>query len=520
MPRPGARIVVGWLLGLACFAYLLAQPPTLNGADESFILYGAKRVLQGQAVYRDFFDFITPGSFYLYALSYALGGVSITSARVTTALLNAISALCTYFLTLHVAAMGEAILAGLLVVVLCVPVWSMASHNWIATAFGLATATVLLAPRWRGSSRARPAATGALAGFLVCSHQNRGVWLILWLLVAVPLLAIASRGEGGRWRRALGELLWTAAGGAAVCVPLLGYAVWRASLSEVVYATLTWVLANYRSYNVGKFPWASYGAFWAGGLKYTSYWLMKATPWLLAVETAGLSWALWRRGLRAQLDRLLVLLLALDAVAAITYFPDIVHIAFILPFVLVVLGGMVHRVRTAFAWERTPVARTVGRVAWAAVLLAVLAKGWINTRLAWRDSPVLFDTAFGRLAGSELQAGTLRDLRAALHVDETRPPHLFAYSTDAWIYLTLPADNPTQFALLRPVYNTPEQVQAAIDRLEQDPQALVLLSMLAAAPGDPFVAYLRSKWHEVAGAGPPIFVGTPLYRLYARDGSG
>jgi hypothetical protein len=520
MPRAGARIIVGWLLGLACFAYLLAQPPTLNGADESFILYGAKRVLQGQAVYHDFFDFITPGSFYLYALSYALGGVSITSARVTTALLNALSAVCTYFLTLHVAAMGEAILAGLLVVVLCVPVWNMASHHWIATAFGLATAAVLLAPRWRHSARARPAAAGALAGFLVCSHQNRGVWLILWLAVAVPLLTVATHPDSGRWRRALRELWWTAAGGAAVCVPVLGYAVWRASLAEVVYATHTWVLTNYRNYNVGKFPWASYGAFWAGGLKYTSYWLMKATPALLAIEAVALVWALWRRGLRAQLDRLLVLLLALDAVAAITYFPDIVHIAFILPFVLVVLGGMIHRIRTAVVWEPTPAVRAGLRLAWAAAFVAVLAKGWMNTRLAWRESPVLFDTAFGRLAGSPLQAGTIHDLRAELHVDDAKPPHLFAYSTDAWIYLTLPADNPTQFALLRPVYNTPEQVQAAIDSLERDPQALVLLSMLANTPDDPFVVYLRSKWHEVAGAGPPIFVGTPVYRLYARDGAG
>src|SRR5262245_59555020 len=339
MPRPGARAVVGVLLGLACFGYLLALPPTLNGADESFTLYGAKRVLQGQAVYRDFFDFIAPGSFYIYALGYAVGGVSITSARVTTALLNALSAMSAYFLTLHVAAIGEAVLAGLLVVVICVPVWNMASHHWIATAFGLASAAVLLSTRWRDSSRGRPAAAGALAGLLVCSHQNRGVWLILWLVVAVPVLVV---GRGGDWRRCVRELAWAAAGGAAVCIPLLGYAAWRATLATMLYATHTWVLSNYRSYNVGKFPWAAYGVMWSGGLKYTSYALMKATPALLAIESAGTLWGLWRLGLRAQLDRLLILLLALSAVAAIMYFPDIVHIAFVLPFVAVVLAGMIH----------------------------------------------------------------------------------------------------------------------------------------------------------------------------------
>lgn len=521
--RPSAAgwvpTVVGWLLGLGCFAYLLALPPTLNGADESFTLYGAKRVWQGQAVYHDFFDFITPGSFYLYALGYAVGGVSITTARVITALLNALSVVCTYFLTLYVASMAEAILAGLLVVVICVPVWNMASHHWLATAFGLAAAAVLLAPRWQDSGHARPAAAGALAGLLVCSHQARGVWLVLWLAVAMPLLLIGRR-DGVRWRRAVCELAWMAAGGAAVCLPILGYAVWRASFGELRYATHTWVLSNYRTYNVGKFPWASYGAFWSGGLKYTSLRLMRVTPALLLVEAIGVLWAIWRSGLRPELVRLLVLLFALSAAGAIMYFPDIVHIAFVLPSVLVVLGGMLFRLRTRLVRSQAPAARTVMRVAWVAALALVLVKAGTNVRLAWEQVPVLYETAFGTLAGSDLQAQTMRDLREKVPADGTGPRRIFAYPTDAWLYLALPADNPTPFALLRPVYNTPEQMQTAIDRLEQDPQALVLVNGLLVKPDDPFVAYLRSRWRDVAGVGPPVLRGGPFYRLYARDPAG
>src|SRR5262249_36153382 len=200
-----APVLVGWLLGLVCFAYLMALPPTLNSADESFILYEAKRVWQGQAPYRDFFDFLTPGSYYLYALAYAIGGVSITSARAATSLLHAISVVSTYFLTLQVASMAEAIIASVLVVVICVPVWNMASHHWIATSFALASASVLLAHGWRASRRARPAAAGALAGLVVCTHQNRGVWLILWLVIAIPLLTLGRTGLR-RWRECAREV--------------------------------------------------------------------------------------------------------------------------------------------------------------------------------------------------------------------------------------------------------------------------------------------------------------------------
>ncbi len=517
----GTRVptVVGWLLGVASFAYLLAQPPSLNPADESFILYGAKRVLQGQALYRDFFEFITPGSFYLYALAYAVGGVSITSARVVTALVDALSAVSTYFLVLYVASMAEAILAGLLVVVICVPVWAMASHHWIATAFGLATAAVLLAPRWQDSSRGRPAAAGALGGLLVCTHQTRGIWLIVWLVVAVPLLVLARR-DGTRWRRMVRELAWTALGGAAVCVPVLGYAVWHASIAEFLYATHTWVVTNYRQYNVGKFPWASYGVFWSGGLKYTSLRLMQATPWLLGLEAVGVVWALWRTGLRAQVVRLLVLLQALSAVGAILYFPDIVHIAFILPTVLVVLGGMVFRLRTWLVRSDTPATRAGLYAVWGLALAGVLVKAWSNTQTAWREVPVLYETAFGTLAGSSLQADTIRDLRDKVPREGDGPPHLFAFPTDAWLYLALPADNPTPFSLLRPVYNTPEQIEEAIDRLERDPRAVVFVNGLAAKPDDPFLVYLRSHWHEIAGIGPPVLMGQPLFRLYGRGPAG
>ena len=510
-----AGTVTGWLLGAACTAYLLAQPPTLNSADESFILYGAKRVWQGQAVYRDFFEFITPGSYYLYALAYGVGGVSITTARVATALINALSAVATYCLVLSVASMAEAILAALLVVIICVPVWAMASHHWIATAFGLAGAAVLLAPHWQRSTRTRPAAAGALGGLLVCTHQARGIWFVAWLIVAVPLLVLAKP-DGRSWRGIVRELAWTALGGAAVCIPVLGYAVWRSSFGEMLQATHTWVMTSYRDYHVGKYPWASHGAFWGAGLKYTSLRLMQATPWLLGVEAVAVAWALWRTGLRPQVCRLLVLLLAISSVGAILYFPDIVHVAFILPSVLVVLAGMVFRIRSWLLRGDAPAMRAIRYAVWVLALAGMVGKAWINTRTAWQEVPVQFETAFGTLAGASLQAETIRDLAAKVPRADGVTPRVFSYPTDAWIYLALPADNPTRFALLRPGYNTPQQLQEAMDYLDHDPAAMVIVNGFAVKHDDPFFAQLKTHWYEIAGIGPPVFLGLPLYTLYGN----
>src|SRR5262245_50439497 len=96
-------------------------------------------------------------------------------------------------------------------------------------------------------------------------------------------------------------------------------------------------------------------------------------------------------------------------------------------------------------------------------------------------------------------------------------PPIFAYPPDAWSYRALPADNPTASSLLRPVYNTPEQTQRAIEQVDRDPEAVVLVNILFAKQDDPFMAYLNAHWHEVAGVGPGIILGTPVYRLYMRN---
>ncbi|MGH7786699.1 MAG: hypothetical protein ACRERC_07515 [Candidatus Binatia bacterium] len=500
-----AAVAIGWAVGVVSFAYLMSLPPTLNMADESVVLYGAKRVYMGEAAYRDFFEFVAPGAFYLYALAYKIGGVSITSARVTTALLNALTAVCIYFLALRIAAVGEAVIAGLMVVAICVPVWNMASHHWIATTMAAAAAAVLLAPGWQASTRARPTAAGFLAGILACTHQGRAVWLIAWLIVSVPL--VTQTAAPGRWRRCARELAWIAVGGAAICLPVFGYALWRSSFAEMHYAMVTWVTINYWAYNVGVAAWAA--APFPTMRTITWVRLLEAIPALLAVEALWVLWTLARRGLGAVRLRLSLLLLALSAIAAIMYYPGIGHVAFITPFALVVFAGMVYRLRRVVPLH-TRVGRAGVGLAWAAMLALVCGKLWTNREIVRMHTPIRFESAFGTLAGHPRQANLIAGLRANLPVSDDAPARLFAYPGDAWVYLALPADNPTPFALLRPIYNTPEQNQSAIDLIERDPTIAVLVNTMFARNQDPMLTYLNRRF------GQPILLPAMPWILYKR----
>jgi hypothetical protein len=511
---PRASSVIGWALGLATFAYLMAFPPHINEADESFILYGAKRILNGEALYRDIFEFLAPGAFYFYALAYAVGGTSVTAERLATAFLNSTSSMLTYFLALHVASEPEAILAGLFVAVACVPTWDMASHHWIGTTLSLATAAALLSTRLRDSTRLRPALAGLFTGLLVCSHQGRGMWVIGWLAVTLPALVWAGP-PGHRVRRCIRELVYAALAGAIVSVAILGFAIWKASLHEMIYATYTWVVSSYGPYHLGWMRWAGLTPFADGGRRFTWLWLLRVIPWILSVEAVLVPIAMWRHGVRTQLVRLALLLLAAVSAISIFYWPDFVHVAFIAPFSMIVLAGLVHRAASASRLRRFRLTVPALRLGWCALLLALVLKARSNLVLSREDNPIILPTAFGVIAGTDRYAQTLSELHEILGPSE-KPPHLLSYPTEAWVYLTLPADNPTPFSLLRRGYSTPAQFRQAIDRLEHDPAAMVLVNRAFADADDPMMKFIKTRYREVARVGPRILAGTPLFTLYGR----
>src|SRR5215475_3726882 len=55
-------------------------PARIFVLDEGVFLYEAKRILDGQVMYRDFFDLVGPASNYALALIYLLFGVSMETA--------------------------------------------------------------------------------------------------------------------------------------------------------------------------------------------------------------------------------------------------------------------------------------------------------------------------------------------------------------------------------------------------------------------------------------------------------
>ena len=70
--------------------------------DEGIVLQGAQRILAGQVLYRDFFSFYTPGSYYALALVFRIFGSSLAVARTALALTGGILSVVSYLLARRV----------------------------------------------------------------------------------------------------------------------------------------------------------------------------------------------------------------------------------------------------------------------------------------------------------------------------------------------------------------------------------------------------------------------------------
>src|SRR3954452_8340594 len=75
--------VVALLTAISCLPFLRS---VFSLGDEGTLLQGADRLLRGEKLYRDFFEFLPPGGYILTAGWFRLTDVSLLSARVLAAL--------------------------------------------------------------------------------------------------------------------------------------------------------------------------------------------------------------------------------------------------------------------------------------------------------------------------------------------------------------------------------------------------------------------------------------------------
>jgi hypothetical protein len=461
-----------WLLGVALVTAALCLPflrAIFWLGDEGILLHGAARMLDGQRLYSDFFEFLPPGGFVLMAIWFKAAGVSFLSARFF-AVLTITATACLTFLTCYRVSRDAPLSALFTVgwVVMSQGQWTEVSHHWFSTLFSVVAAwAAFIAVEYRRPSFRWPLLSGAAAGMAAAITPTAGA-----SVAAAALLAYL------RPRTHPAALIIYLGGCALAPIVLVAYLIWSGVFAQAFYDVILWPIQHYSSINRVPF------GFFHGHQNYPLEFLFPAAG-LLAVVVCILDWSTTRS------DPRLWLCVALAVAAFIGCFPraDIFHIAFVTPLVLpLVLFGINRLTRTwrpGFRWAAVgilvascvPAARSFGSIA----------------KEAMFESPSVATTR-GAIAAVELPG--LPDMLQ--RIEATPPTDAFFFYPDMPMMPFLTARNHvSRINIFTPEYTLPTQYKEACVSVMRE-AAWVIVDRKWTDP-----VFLKASYLSMQNAQPP-----------------
>jgi len=487
--------------------YLCLLPWGLQAADESYFLVEAKRLRDGEVMYRDIFEFVTPLATYAMATLFWLFGTTMATARIAMASLHGLTAAL-----LYAAARGLSVrrtLAAavpLIYVALCQAVWPYASWHWFSTFGAAALLCALVAGAWSQHPQ-RAIVPGLISGVAIGMQQQKGIVLAagVGLVFAIDALLDYRYREHARWRLLIQRSAYFALGVALVIVPLLAVFVIVAGPAAVYDALIRFPLETYRA----NFhcAWASFSPHEA---QFTFPRVLKYSPALLLLPLLRWMWNV-ARGRRRELVTQLTALIVLGAAAVLStwYYPDLIHVAFIAGVFWVAAAEGVDWILSAV--RPAILNRGAGGLALAGLCWALVPHMQHSGELLRQTFPVSYDTAFGRVdLTSEWEGALVETIRPLLDAAGTHD--LYCYPHYLSLYLTADARNPTPYQYFAPAISPPAHTDRVLRTLEARRLPYIVACPFLFRPTDPVAQYIRANYAMLPMPDAPV--GT--YRLYGR----
>lgn len=500
-----ADLLLAMLLAAGTVGYLAALPRGAVGIDEATYLKEALRLMRGEVLYRDVFDLTTPGWMYLMALLFNTFGATFATARITAAVIQAATALMVFATCRSVGVRREIAIALAVVCVLSAEVnYRVASQHWLAT---LLSAGVLLTYVRSGQTRAGVFATGVIVGILISVHQQRGLSMALGAAMFVSADALLTPPADRPILRTLVRRGLTLAVGVSVVVgPMLALSVWQAGFAPVWRSLVTFPLVDYR--HSAHCPWgfdSVRGSVPAEILKW-----LPVVPLLAGIRIA----VLWRQHSPHLRAWLIMSLHGAASILSIWYYPDRIHIAFIVPSFAVLAGALIEWLLRGVGERvsgvdlerfspspltpslRLAASQALGYVLTLALIVPslVLARGYFNER--WRVLNYPYWGPFGRIDFPNPESVEFHTRLARL-LDDVPGRTLYCYLTMSYTCLFVDGHNPTRFELLVVDYNSPAQIAEVTHMLTLKDVPYVIALPAAVQLDDPIAAFIRRNYVQI-----------------------
>jgi hypothetical protein len=506
---------------LASCAYLcLFVRYTLLDPDEGIILQGAQRILHGQVLYRDFFSFYTPGSYYFLAVIFWIFGDSFFVARATLVAYGGIFAVFAYWMARRTCSRNRSLLIAYLAIVTCLPWRFMVLHNWDSTLW--LCASIYCAVQFvRSPSRFLAFGIGSLACITFLFEQSKGAGLFCGLVLGFVILRCIQRTAPWCKRR------YGIAFAAGLLLPMgltLAYFSGQHSLSAL-WSDWLWPLHHYSAVNKVPYGYSD----WSDQARRTLFGSNNRIETLIALFTVSpcfilpvlpilgllllVYWTVFAQRERLSPDRSAYYVLVSSSIAGslvsvMAVRANIIHFVYLTPLLYLVFAWIIDGTDI-----NASIVRSI-RPALAMGIFVVFTATGMALLISNRNARSVVETRRGviRTADPDQMFPYLQDHVAA-------GENIFVYPYFPLGYYLTATFNPTRYEYLQPGMHTHDQDLQAMKEVEADHTAAVLFepsfydkistswpnTPLSSLASDPVADYILSHYHPcanlVSGAG-------------------
>jgi hypothetical protein len=239
LDTPTALFLLATLLFLYCFLFIPPFLPLELNGDNLLYLAPGQQMYEGRMIYRDVFEFLTPGTALVHFFLFKLFGLRLWIPNLLALLLGLGLAWLGVVIAKKLMHPSLALLPSAIFLVgvrefLCDP-----THHW----YCLLTTTAAIAVLMDRRTPARIAAAGFFCGLSACFTQTRG--LAVTVGFGVYLWWESRRRQEG-WRQLLKKEAWLVTSFLATLMAVNGYFIWKAGPARFLWCTVVFVLRHYR----------------------------------------------------------------------------------------------------------------------------------------------------------------------------------------------------------------------------------------------------------------------------------
>ena len=240
--KPGNSETLWWYVStvLTCAVYLYlnlflsAKTPFLLGGDQVYFWMGGQRILDGQAVYRDFFQLTPPGTDLIYAAFFRVLGTDIWVTNTVVIALGVLMGCVCFSLSRQFMKDPQAALTTGFFLVLIYGKALNATHHWFAVLLVLVAVRINM-QRITGTSIAL---SGALLGLAAFFNQVHGGAAVLGFAV---FLLLRSKRNGVAPIKAVREVTVLIFAFALMLLCLSAYYLETAGFEKLWYCLVVYV---------------------------------------------------------------------------------------------------------------------------------------------------------------------------------------------------------------------------------------------------------------------------------------